>query len=142
MRNFARGVPYGYMLLDRFFKAKKQHAELVQLSLAKEAKLQARLEVIKKEHATKMNRQVELWSIMNLESDLEEEYMNITKAIANLVKEQAAINEYLYDLLIANATCQESGNCIALESLLKIDDPWQAKIDAGLADALPRVLPT
>jgi len=127
------------MLFDSLFKNKRHRDELVAQADTKIDALTRRRDSLDEARILKLKRQVELWAIMNLDPDSEEEYFNVTRLIASLIKEIAAIEEYMDDLSGARKACRMDKNCSMLEHLLIIEDPWAEKIKQGLQDALPRV---
>jgi|GEM_PF-5872727 len=129
------------MLFDVLFKDKRHRADLVAQAETKERFLLDHRASLDHMRLLKLKRQVELWSILNLDSDSEEEYFSISRTIADLVKEIGAIDEYTDDMKSARLKCKDKKQCDILEHLLQIEDPWAEKIKKGTQDAIPRFVP-
>jgi hypothetical protein len=89
-----------------------------------------------------IKRQVDLWSVPTMSTEIEEEYYAVSLAVTQFVKKIGAYDEYLDDLRAARTSCAEQGHCDALAHLLEIPDPWLEKVAQGKQDALPRVVGT
>ena len=127
-------------MFESFLQDRRHRAALIAAAEAKGKVLADRRVNLEQTHEMKLKRQVELWTIFNLVKDSEEEYFNVTRTVANLVKEIAAIDEYTTDLHSASNVCRDEKQCESLEQLLNIEDPWLEKIKQGTQDALPRVM--
>lgn len=93
-------------------------------------KFTAQKELFEREKQEKMQRQVELWSVMTPSSDLESEYKEVTGQVALLVKKLLTLEEYLKQLQLAKFHCK-SGQCADLTKLLLVSDPT-ASISADI----------
>lgn len=70
----------------------------------------------------RMQRQVELWSVLTPSADLEEEYRKVTADIAYIIKKTLALQEHIKKLRLATFHCK-NGHCDNLKQLLTISDP-------------------
>jgi hypothetical protein len=127
----------------RFIHRQKHDSpeELYEKALARDEQLMLRRNQLELTHTNKLARQAELWSIFNLSNDLEDEYYKVSSSVAQIVKEQSAIDEYLHELRVARVVCNRNGDCQAIESMLAVSDPWQEKIRSGKDQDLPTILP-
>ena len=127
------------MIFDSLFEAPRHRAKLIVQADEKIQALKVRRTALDEARTVKLQRQVDLWSILNLDSEAEEEYFRISALIAELIKEIAAIDEYVEDLRMARVLCENTKVVTELERLLAIEDPWAEKIKLGTQDALPRI---
>ncbi len=130
------------MSLISFLSGEATQKQVVEQALQREKQLVIERQSLEEERQQKMMRQVELWSIMELSYELEEEYHNVTAHIAELVKHIAAIDEYVARLRSARMECRDKEACEHIKAMLRIADPWAEKQKTGKKDALPAVLPT
>ena len=93
------------------------------------AQADQRKTVIKKERSTielhrqtKMQRQTELWSILDLSPELESEYREVSTIIADDIQKIAALDAFFNKLQNAISDCQ-AGRFKYLEGLLKLPSP-------------------
>ena len=127
------------MLFGSYFKDKKHRKELLLQASQRARELEAKKRTLDETRARKLERQVELWTIQRLGEDMEEEYFTVSHELADLIKQIAAISEYLEDLGGAYTACEKSKESAELERLLAIADPWAEKIRLGTQDAVPRI---
>ena len=127
------------MIFDFLFQKEKQRAEHINRAQAKISVLEKQREALETKRKDGLQRQVELWSITNLDSNSEAEYLKVSALIAQLIKQIAAIDEYICDVREACALYEKTSNATLLEKLLAIEDPWAEKIKLGTQDALPRI---
>jgi len=127
------------MFIAAFFRRRREKAQLLSRASERLGSLTARRKAIEVTRLADLRRQVELWSVMNLDSSGEEEYFAVSRRIADRVKEEAAIDEYLANVRQASVRCNSASQCEELGSLLAIDDPWQEKLRQGRQDELPKV---
>ncbi len=129
------------MSLFSLFSGADSQQKVVEQAMLREKQLAAERQALELQRQEKMMRQVELWSIMELSYELEEEYHTVTATIAELVKHIAAIDEYVGKLRSARMECRDKEACEQIKSILLIVDPWVEKQKEGKTDALPTVLP-
>lgn len=81
----------------------------------------------------KLKRQVELWSILTPSTDTEDEYKQVSKDVAELLKKIEALDQHLDKLRIDAYHCK-NGNCKQIIESLKVDTPA-----AGITFEVPKV---
>lgn len=82
------------------------------------------LEELEKEKDQKLQRQVELWSIMNLSQELEQEYKRVGEAIAYHVKGMRLLEKRMKELALARYHCKDK-ECTELSQLLGLLEPTE-----------------
>lgn len=126
-------------MFDSLFKEKRRREKVVRQADEKIAVLVRRRDDLDSARQMKLQRQVDLWSIPHLDSATEEEYFVVSRLIADLIKEIAAIDEYISDLRQARYECVEAKKTEEIDRLLAIEDPWAEKIKLGTQDEVPRL---
>jgi hypothetical protein len=127
----------------RFLKRRRDDSPeaMYERALQRDEQLMLRRNALEERHTAKLARQAELWSIFDLSNDLEDEYYKVSSSLAQIIKEQVAIDEYLHDLRVARVECNRNGACEHVREMLAVDDPWAEKVRRGEDQAVPKVFP-
>lgn len=110
------------MKLSSFFH-RQSGADLQNQAITAISHLEELKQALENIRQTKLQRQVELWSILASSNDLEKEYRQVSADIATIIKKIAALEEHLKKLSLENYHCKQEGKCDVLKELLTVQDP-------------------